>query len=277
MSLPNLSYMLHVARLRYVQSDCEPAESRNPDTFVREFFSPLQRWACRLRGRTLIGRMRSHPFYYYVLARTKYYDNEFHQAIHDGVRYIINVGSGSDTRAYRFEPLLKQKGTRVLECDQPHAILNKKKIASRRWPTDHVDYLPIDLNDASWPGFEAWLNDKEGSAMLVLMEGVSPYVNQEAFSRFLALLGRSLSLGSRIVYDFKLSVADPQFGRSERVTRPFRLPGTWNEVAAYHSTFGYKLSRLELSVDLSRRLLPVAVTSITLPFNEDALVELSLA
>ena len=276
MNLPNLSYMMSVGQLRYIQSVYETAEYRNPDMLVRDFLPVLQRWGCDFRGRILLGRLRSRPFYYYVVARTKYYDAVFVDAICDKVDFIVNVGCGSDTRAYRFGHVLKQKGIRVLECDQSEAISAKRQIARRQWPADHVEYLSIDLNNDVWPEFERWLTQNHGARVLVLMEGVSPYVNEDPFGRFLDLLAKTLQPGSRVAYDFKLRGAADGFGHSDRTRSPFRLSNARNEITAYHRAHGYQLEYLELSFDLSLRLLPALADSGVPLFREDGLIRLIL-
>ena len=118
MTLPDSSYLVNVGQLRYIQALCEPADSRNPDALVGAFLSPGQRLACRLRGALFLRRLRANPFYHYLLARTRHYDELFLDAVRDSVACIVNIGCGSDTRAYRFARLLEAKGITVLECDQ---------------------------------------------------------------------------------------------------------------------------------------------------------------
>ena len=276
MNLPNLSYMMNVGQLRYIQSVYETAEHRNPDLAVRDLLPMLQRWGGDLRGRLRLAKMRSQPFYYYILARTRYYDEVFFDAICDKADYIVNIGCGSDTRAYRFSHLLKQKGIRVLECDQPQAIHAKQQIVQQHWPVDHVEYLSIDLNDDSWPDFDQWLKRNRGANILVMMEGVSPYVNADSFGRFLDLLATGLHAGSRIAYDFKLRGVVENFGRSDRTRTPFRLSDARDQVVAYHEAHGYQIEHLEFSADLSRRLLQNLSSSNASPFQEDGLVRLLL-
>ena len=122
MSLPNSSYLARVGQLRYIQALCEPADSRNPDALVGAFLSPAQRLACRVRGALFLRRLRADPFYHYLVARTRWYDQLFLDAVRDSVSCIVNIGCGSDTRAYRFAHLLEPKGITVLECDRPQAI-----------------------------------------------------------------------------------------------------------------------------------------------------------
>src|SRR4051812_36240583 len=180
MSLPDSSYLVNVGQLRYIQSLCEPAERRNPDALVGAFLSRGQRLASRLRGALFLGRLRANPFYHYVLARTRYYDGLFLRAVNDSVACIVNIGCGSDTRAYRFAPLLQSKGITVLECDQPRAIDAKRELAARRFPTAHVRYAPLELNK----GFATVLDQAPPGRAFVMMEGVSPYIERTKFEAF---------------------------------------------------------------------------------------------
>jgi methyltransferase (TIGR00027 family) len=270
MKLPNLSYMMSVGELRYIQFHFEKAEDRSPDSAVGTFLPLSKRLRCILRGVGLLSRARSDPFYYYVLARTKYYDEVFFDAIRSSFKCIVNVGCGSDTRAYRFAHLLKQKGVRVLECDQTKAILAKQNIARRNWPTDHVKYVPINLNDGGWPSFEEALGEHCKGPALVMMEGVSPYVHEGSFQSFLRLLASRLHPQSVVAYDFKLRGVADRFGQSGGGGPLFRLPEDRKAVADYHRALGYELQDMELSSELTRRLQPKANTS----FAQDCLVRL---
>ena len=175
---------MYVAQLRFIQSLHESPERRNPDTFVRYFIPLIQ----RLRGvwvsRKKLSRLRADPFYYYLVARTVYYDHLVNETVSTGVRRIVSIGAGSDTRAYRFVQLLHGRGVRVVECDQAKAIFEKRRIAKRLGSFGHVEYLPIDLNAGSWPEFAGLLGNRSGPKTLVLMEGVSPYIDYSSFRNF---------------------------------------------------------------------------------------------
>ena len=276
MGLPNLSKSMDIARLRYIQSIHESPERRNPDTLVRHFIPILARLRTTWLGREELSKLQADPFYYYLVARTKYYDQVVNEAISDGVQQIINVGCGSDTRAYRFARLLCSKNVKVLECDQPEVIHAKKQVA-RRWRCfEHVEYLPIDLNDDTWPELEHWLGDRARTKTLVLMEGVSPYINGGNFGRFLVLLATRLSPGSHVAYDFKIRGVHDDFGRVGGIQEPFRLSRVSDEVAIFHEAHGLRLEDMELSSELCARLLPgLAESGVTL-FSEDGLVRLQV-
>jgi hypothetical protein len=104
------------------------------------------------------------------------------------------------------------------------------------------------------------------------MEAVSPYVDFHCFVQFLALLGRSLASGSLLAYDFKLSEVNDEFGMSNRTERPFRLPWVVEEITSLHEPLGFKLERMELSSDLSIRMLSASSCLAAPLFNEDGLL-----
>jgi methyltransferase (TIGR00027 family) len=267
---------MYVARLRHIQSIHESPGCRNPDTLVRHFVPIVERLRSAWISRAQLAELREKPIYYYLVARTKYYDRVVEDAVINGVQRIVNVGCGSDTRAYRFQKLLRSKSVRVLECDQPEAIRAKEHIAKRWRPSDYVDYLAIDLNDNAWPELEHWVGDRTAPKTLVLIEGVSVYVDHNNFCRFLQLLGLKLSPGSHLCYDYKIRGVHDDLGRSGRTETPFRLSKVREEVATYHEAIGLRLEHMELSSELCTRLLP-DLTECTFPFfDEDSLIRLTI-
>ena len=276
MGLPNLSKAMDVAHLRYIQSIHESPQRRNPDTLVRHFIPILAQLRTAWLSRKELSKLRADSFYYYLIARTKYYDQVVNEAVSDGVQQIINIGCGCDTRAYRFMDLLRRRNVKVLECDQPKAIHAKQQVAKRWRCFDYVEYVPIDLNDDTWPELEHWLGDRTGTKALVLMEGVSPYVNSSNFGRFLVLLSNRLSPGSHVAYDFKIRGVHDDFGRVGGTQEPFRLSRASDEVAAFHQARGLRLEHMELSSELCARLLPGLAESAVTFFCEDGLVRLQV-
>mgnify|MGYP001156517800 CR=1 FL=1 len=270
------SNSLKVAERRYIQSIHEQSERRNPDTLVGMFLPLMRRWRCQwLRRRTVTG-LQADPIYYYLLARTRYYDEVFLRAIDADVRYIINVGCGTDTRAYRFKEALNQNGVEVVECDQPVAISIKQDLAKRVGSHERLRYVAIDLNNDAWSSFEACLSKIGTAKALVFMEGVAPYINTRTFEKFLALLGTNLSKGSRVAYDFKLRGFDEEAVGVEGAPKLFRLGGERKELTVFHEQFGYRLAHMEGSADLTLRTVEGLSRSKSPLFIEDMLVQLEV-
>src|SRR5690349_14631373 len=275
MRLPDSTNAFYVASLRFVQSMHEAPERRNPDDLVRHFIPPLQRWKAKWLGTRRLTELRADPFYFYLGARTRHYDEVFTSAIADGVRHIVSVGCGSDTRAYRFRQLLLDHQVRVLECDQAAAIGVKRRVA-RRWnAADYVEYLAVDLDDRSWPALSSRI-ERTGAKALLLLEGVSPYVNASSFTNFLGTMALELPPGSRVAYDYKLSGVDDDFGKSSPTAVPFRMSALPAEVAAFHAQIGLRLDSCELSSELTTRLMPGLRESGAALFEEDGLARLTV-
>lgn len=272
MSLPNLSFLGSVGQLRYLQARFESGGFRNPDTAVGAFLSPRQRLSAIARGVFFRPRMRSNPFYYYLLARTLYYDEVFATAARGSVRAIVNIGCGTDTRAHRFRELLREHRVRVVECDQPMVIERKQRTARAHWTDDHVTYVPLDLNVVAPDALEQAVRGWASEPVLIMLEGVSPYVVKERFLTFLRTVARSAAPGSVLAYDYKLTTAPAEFGRTASVQEPFRLTPDDAAVRAMHTELGLRVDHLETGRDLIRRLLP----EVNATFSEDALVRLGI-
>jgi methyltransferase (TIGR00027 family) len=269
--LPNLSCSADVGHMRYIQSIYERPELRNPDTLIRELVPPPLRWTTRRHAKFFLSKFHEEPFYYYLIARTRYYDEVFSNAIESNIGCIVNIGCGSDTRAYRFAKQLRSHGIKMVECDQATSIAVKQQLASRRWQTDHVTYVSVDLNDNEWPDLEHRL-DAIPCPALVMLEGVSPYIQATSFNRLLHFLVVKLHPGSVVAYDYKMQGFD--VGDSNR--NLFRLPATKHEVIAYHEALGYRVQHLELSSELSSRLLGDFASSHACSFGQDGLLKLAL-
>lgn len=276
MALPDLSNSMYVAHLRYIQSIHESPQRQNPDALVRRFLPILQRWRAARLGQEELARLRQDPFYYYLLARTRYYDEVFTDAIRAGAKKIVSIGCGSDTRSYRFQDLLCANGVEVLECDQPKAIQAKSRSVKRWGRFEHVQHLSLDLNDDAWPELLSRLRQCAGSKVLVMMEGVSPYINDSNFCRFLELLATNLSAGSDIAYDFKIQGVKDDFGRGGRTQAPFRLSQNREEVTSFHAGHRLLVKNFELSSELSTRLVTDLAESMIPLCTEDGLVRLQV-
>lgn len=274
-ALPDLSNSISIAKLRYIQSIYETPECRNPDMLVGDFLSPPVRWLSMLQGRIQLSKLRLRPFYYYLIARTKYFDQKFTDAIQGDINCIINVGCGADTRAYRFAGELKKRKKMVFECDQQRSISIKRELAQKKWITDHVIYIPIDINDCSWRELELRLAEIH-SPVLFVLEGVSPYVSAEAFARFLNFIAMKTPSGSRVVYDCKVQNVADSLEKLDCAKRPLQLSATKADIIAHHEALGYKVDHIELSSELSSRLLPGLILPDASLFAEDCLLELTV-
>jgi len=263
---------MQVAQLRYIQSIHESPERRNPDELVRRFLPLIERLRLRWMSPEDLQRLRAEPFYYYLVARTQHYDRVFSEAPSKGLQQIVNIGCGTDTRAHRFGAVLRSNDMTVLEIDQAQSISVKERLAGRWRAADRIHYAPIDLNDRVWPSLKQWLHEHRQVRTLVVMEGVSPYINADAFTHFLDFLASSLAPSSIVAYDFKCRDVDSGLPKADETGPRFRQSSVRSELAAFHEARGFQLDWFESSADLSRRYLKSAAPARL--FTEDGLVEL---
>jgi hypothetical protein len=93
LKLPRVCNLMYVARLRYIQSIHESSERRNPDLLVRHFIPLLERWRLAWISQEELSKLRMDPFYYYLVARTKYYDQVFSDAVAEGGDVLLVEGA----------------------------------------------------------------------------------------------------------------------------------------------------------------------------------------
>ncbi len=79
--------------------------------------------------------------------RTKYFDTYFRRAGDAGVRQVVVLAAGLDSRAYRLD---WADNTVVYELDQPQILDFKREALAGRAPTAQRREIPVDLRD-DWP------------------------------------------------------------------------------------------------------------------------------
>jgi methyltransferase (TIGR00027 family) len=82
-------------------------------------------------------------------ARTRYFDEYFRRAAAAGVRQVVILAAGLDSRAYRLD---WPAGTTIFELDQPQVLDFKRDVLERHGAQPRAERreIPIDLRD-DWP------------------------------------------------------------------------------------------------------------------------------
>jgi methyltransferase (TIGR00027 family) len=135
------------------------------------------------------------------IARTRLIDDALVDALSQGVRQVVILGAGFDSRAYRIPGI---ESARVFEVDHP-ATLAAKKSALRRAPglhLGHVRFVEIDFNrqslgeamnasgfDSAFPTFFIW-------------EGVTNYLTGEGVDATLSYMSAAGERGSKILFTY---------------------------------------------------------------------------
>ncbi|MCV7093673.1 class I SAM-dependent methyltransferase [Mycobacterium kubicae] len=153
----------------------------------------------------------------YQAVRTNFFDTYFRDAVADGIRQIVILASGLDSRAYRLD---WPAGTTVYEIDQPQVLEFKSATLSEndvRPATDRRE-VPIDLRQ-DWPAAlrEAGFDPSARTAWLA--EGLLMYLPAEAQDLLFTRIGELSPPGSRIAAETAGNHADE---RREEMRERFR-------------------------------------------------------
>ena len=129
-------------------------------------------------GQRISRRMSSLSFMSWMMAlRTRAIDDLIIGAVQDGVRTVVNLGAGLDTRPYR---LNLPSDLMWIEADFPEMIQYKESMLGREVPHMRLRRESLDLSDrAKARAFYDNLAGEEGP-ILVITEGVIPYLDNES-------------------------------------------------------------------------------------------------
>jgi methyltransferase (TIGR00027 family) len=180
----------------------------------------------------------------FLVARSRYAEDNLRWAVSRGVEQYVLLGAGLDTFAYR-NPFAK---LRVFEVDHPATQQWKRELLQRNNIAipDNIAFTPVDFERQSLaeqlglagfnsqaPAFFSWL-------------GVVPYLTLEAFRATLGFISAQ-HLGSGLTLDYgqprstlpllEQMAHDSLASRVEKVGEPFQLFFTPSEIAAELSRF----------------------------------------
>jgi methyltransferase (TIGR00027 family) len=111
-----------------------------------------------------------------VQIRTCIIDNYIREAIASGYDMVVNLGAGLDTRPYRME---LPATLRWVEADYPKMIDYKASKLAGEKPRCQLERVKIDLSDATARRKFLGEMNVRSSKILVLTEGVIPYLTEE--------------------------------------------------------------------------------------------------
>ena len=202
-------------------------------------FPAGERWLYRYMQRRIPGALAS------GIARTRYIDELLEARLRQGVRQVILLGAGFDTRALRMAAM---QAVHVIEIDHPDTSARKQDLLRKglsRLPV-HVFYRSIDLNRRSLGEQDLDLSQPT----VILWEGVTNYLEREAVDEVMRLAGR-FPPGSAIIFTYvhRRVLEEPAayFGAERLIADLARIEEKWTcgfspeEMPAYLRGFGLRL------------------------------------
>ena len=204
------------------------AETARPDALIRDDYAYLltasagPAWAQMasaddewLRGDEQARRQHAMARNYQAV-RTHYFDGYFDAAVRAGIRQVVILAAGLDSRAYRLD---WPTGTTVFEIDQPKVLDYKTSTLDAHGALPKARRVPVavDLRD-DWPAalLAAGFDPAQPTAWLA--EGLLPYLPGDAQDRLFDLATAHSAAGSRIAVE-AFNLHPSQYSSEKRALR----------------------------------------------------------
>jgi len=180
----------------------------------------------------------------FLVARSRYAEDNLRRAVASGVDQYVLLGAGLDTFAYR-NPHAK---LRVFEVDHPATQQWKRELLQRNGIAipDSLTYAPVYYERQSLTTQQRTAGFNYGAPAFFAWLGVVPYLTLEAFRATLGFISAQPA-GSGLTLDYgqprdalpiiERLAHDSLASRVERAGEPFRLFFTPPEIAAELSRF----------------------------------------
>lgn len=197
---------LYVCEHRAIAAQHPDPKLRNPDYLAGRLCGRVSQLPPDYaEARTFIENSgATYAPYFFVNARTLYIEAALQRAAADGATQVVVLGSGFDSRAYRYRASHPQ--LRFFEVDLPPMIEEKKKriAAALGGVPDYVQYAPIDFDRQTLEEVLPALGFDAKQKTFFILEGVTMYVQQAGNAATLRFIARNSASGSRVVYDYIL-------------------------------------------------------------------------
>ena len=204
------------------------AETARPDALIRDEYAYLltasagPAWAQMASGDDewlsddADGRRLHEMARDYQAVRTHYFDGYFNAAARTGIRQVVILAAGLDSRAYR---LNWPAGTTVFEIDQPKVLSYKTSTldAHGAAPKARRVAVAVDLRD-DWPAALIAAGFDAAQPTAWLAEGLLPYLPGDAQDRLFDLVTAHSAAGSQIAVE-AFNLHPSQYSQEKRAAR----------------------------------------------------------
>jgi methyltransferase (TIGR00027 family) len=194
-------------------------EAQKPDPLAVDAFAEV---FCRTVGGpsadVLDGKLSEHPlkspdwgqhFVNYQGARTRYFDDYFRRAADAGVRQVVILAAGLDSRSYR---LSWPDATTIFELDRPQVLDFKREVLSEQGAKPNAERreVAIDLRE-DWPQAlrDSGFDPAKPSAWIA--EGLLVYLPVSAREQLFAGIDALASPGSHVAVEESAALPDEAF------------------------------------------------------------------
>ncbi len=195
-----------------------------------------------------------------VALRTRHIDDRLEAAYRQGIRQVVILGAGYDTRAYHSP----HSDLRFIEIDHPLTQEHKCEIIRKRFPErrPNVEYIAVDFTE-DWVEQVLAADCIRDEPSFCIWEGVSYYLPEEAVFYTLDAANRLGPTHSKFIFDvFPRLTSDADvvlrrmYAYAERRGEPFLWGMRREDITAFLSDRGFICSNIRIDgiSDVSARL-----------------------
>ena len=185
-----------VARVRALETERKDALFRDPLALAfataggLDPSSPLPQRGDEAARRRWLGVAFS------IIIRTRFLDDLLERAAAAGVRQVVLLGAGMDSRAFRME---WPEGTRLFEVDTVEPLGFKASVLRQEQAVPRCERItvPVDLRE-DWPGALAAAGHDPAQPTAWIAEGLLIYLPEDAVEKLLGQIGALSASGSRM-------------------------------------------------------------------------------
>jgi methyltransferase (TIGR00027 family) len=198
------------------------------------------------------------------IARTRYIDDLLQQTIQRGVKQVIILGAGFDTRALRLDFL---SSVPVIEIDHPNTARKKMDTLKKTLGQlpHHIHYWQIDFNKESLNELAVRKNLDFSIPTTIIWEGVTNYLNADAINSTFAF-AQQFTTGSYIIFTYVhqqvLEAPQTFIGASQLLKDLEAIEERWTfgfrpeELSAYLQQYNFVLLEDSGASDYREKYLP---------------------
>jgi methyltransferase (TIGR00027 family) len=221
---------VYIAAARAIGSKNPDPQLRNPDYLAIKFLGPRERAvlpdypmdALDLDFAAAMERVPNPKNVEVQVFRTKAFDAALIDALAQGIRQVVVLGAGFDSRGYRFQSLLR--GVRFMEVDYGPTQENKKQRVKEILGASpaNVSYVPMDFDKDSLLEQLVKAGYSEQQKTFFLWEGVVVYLPESSVRSALHFVRDHSAPGSLIAFDYV-------FSKNPNVNNPQSQWARWGE------------------------------------------------
>ncbi|MFE7595761.1 class I SAM-dependent methyltransferase [Streptomyces sp. NPDC057494] len=183
-----------VARVRALETERDNALFRDP--LARAFATAGGLWPSSPPPGDEVARRRRRAVSFSIVIRTKFLDDLLREASASGVRQVVLLGAGMDSRAFRTD---WPEGTRLFEVDTAAPLDFKAAVLRRERAVARCERITVavDLRE-DWPDALAAAGHDPAVPTVWIAEGLLIYLPEDAVELLLARISTRSAPGSRM-------------------------------------------------------------------------------